>query len=319
MRLEWIDDILAVLDSGSLAGAAERRFLTQSAFTRRVRMIEDGIGATLFDRRRKPVTLLPGVAALEPELRDLGARLRRLKHDLRVSATQVGRPLTIACQHAITTTVSPRLVSGLTAAGEASVRVRSGNQDECLMLLLSREADVAIMYEVPGHRTLVAQRSFETVIVGTDMLIPVCAPSVRALAAAPEIPIISYPPEVFMGQVFNRTISPRLPDSVTITSRAETALTLAMLEFALNEIGIAWLPQTLVSDYLARKRLVRVDDVLPAQALDTTMIRLSEAPGERSDAVWRQIMETLKLPRELKRLPDAASGPVEPVERTEQR
>ena len=37
MRLEWIEDILAVLDTGSLARAAEKRLLTQSAFTRRVR------------------------------------------------------------------------------------------------------------------------------------------------------------------------------------------------------------------------------------------------------------------------------------------
>ena len=117
MRLEWIDDILAVLDSGSLARAAERRFLTQSAFTRRVRTIEDSIGATLFDRRRKPVALMPGVAPLEPELRDLSARLRRIAQDLRLSAGQAGRTLTFACQHAITTTVSPRGVSELTAAG----------------------------------------------------------------------------------------------------------------------------------------------------------------------------------------------------------
>ena len=50
MRLEWIDDILAVLESGSLARAAEKRSLTQSAFTRRVRLIEDSIGAELLRR-----------------------------------------------------------------------------------------------------------------------------------------------------------------------------------------------------------------------------------------------------------------------------
>jgi len=67
MRLEWIDDILAVLDRGSLARAAEKRLLTQSAFTRRVRTIEESIGVALFDRRRKPAALMPGVQALEPE------------------------------------------------------------------------------------------------------------------------------------------------------------------------------------------------------------------------------------------------------------
>ena len=86
MQLDWIDDILAVIDAGSLAQAAERRFLTQSAFTRRVRVIEEKIGITLVDRSRKPVAIMPGVQALDPELRDLSVRLRRLKHDLLASA-----------------------------------------------------------------------------------------------------------------------------------------------------------------------------------------------------------------------------------------
>lgn len=319
MRLEWIDDILAVLDSGSLARAAERRFLTQSAFTRRVRMIEDSIGATLFDRRRKPVTLLPGVAALEPELRDLSARLRRAAQDLRLSADQAGRPLTFACQHAITMTVAPRIVSDLAALGETSVRVRSGNQDECLMLLLSKEADCAIMYEVSDDRNPAIPRAFDSCALGTDRLIPVCTPGLRALAAGPSLPVIGYPPDVFLGQVFNRTIGPRLPEGTTLTSRAETALTLAMLQFALSEIGIAWLPQSLVSDHLARGLLVCIDDVLPAQDLIVTVIRLSDEPGDKRDRVWRHLTEALRLPTVLERLPDAVPGLVQPLEGAEQR
>ncbi|MFU8778000.1 MAG: helix-turn-helix domain-containing protein, partial [Roseovarius sp.] len=51
MRLEWLDDILAVADAGSLARAAEIRHVSQSAFTRRLRAIEDTLGVPLFDRR----------------------------------------------------------------------------------------------------------------------------------------------------------------------------------------------------------------------------------------------------------------------------
>ena len=41
MRLEWLEDILAIAQTGSFSGAAERRNLTQSAFSRRIRQIED--------------------------------------------------------------------------------------------------------------------------------------------------------------------------------------------------------------------------------------------------------------------------------------
>ncbi len=36
MRLEWIEDILCVIDTGSFTQAAQKRHLTQPAFTRRI-------------------------------------------------------------------------------------------------------------------------------------------------------------------------------------------------------------------------------------------------------------------------------------------
>ncbi|MFT7595892.1 MAG: DNA-binding transcriptional LysR family regulator [Paracoccaceae bacterium] len=296
MRLEWIDDILAVLDGGSLAHAAETRLLTQSAFTRRVRVIEDSIGATLFDRRRKPVSLMPGVQALEPELRDLSARLHKLRYTLKTSSDQAGKSLAFVCQHALTSTVSPQVVRVLTKDGKTSVSVRSGNQDECLMQLVSKKVDFAIMYTVPDDKSPEISKAFETVSLGADILIPVCVPALRAKAAGAVIPTICYPPEVFLGQVFARMISPRLPEGTTVVPIAETALTLAMLQLALNEIGIAWLPQSLVTGHLAKGELVRVDDTLPAQALNIRMIRLIEAQTENGDLTWHHLAEHLQRP-----------------------
>ncbi|WP_146346741.1 LysR family transcriptional regulator [Falsiphaeobacter marinintestinus] len=304
MRLEWIDDILAVLDGGSLARAAEKRLLTQSAFTRRVRIIEDSIGATLFDRRRKPVTLTPGVQALEPELRDLSARLHKLRHSMKTASDQAGASLSFVCQHALTTTVSPQVVRALTADGGASVRVRSGNQDECLMHLISKDVDFAIMYALPDDDAPAPGKAFEAVTLGTDVLIPVSTPNIRQTSSGPVIPSISYPDEVFLGQVFARMISPRLPQDITVSTIAETALTLAMLQLVLTEIGMAWLPQSLVADHLAHGRLVRMDDVLPAQTLIIRMVRLSEARTGHAEQVWHHLAEHLQLRVARQDLPD---------------
>jgi len=289
MRLEWIDDILAVLDGGSLAQAAEKRALTQSAFTRRVRTIEDSIGTTLFDRRRKPVSLMPGVLALEPELRELSTRLNKLRQTLKTTSKGLSKPLTFVCQHALTTTISPQVVRAATSDGETTVRVRSGNQDECLMLLLSKEVDLAVMYALPNGTTLGNSTAFETVSLGKDIFVPVCAPRLRAQASGESIPIIAYPSDVFLGKVFTRMISPRLPHGATIVTIAETALTFAMLQLALSEIGIAWLPSSLIAKPLSQGELIRVDDTLPAQILDIKMVRLRGGETEKSDLIWRSL------------------------------
>lgn len=295
MRLDWIDDILAVLDCGSLAQAAEKRMLTQSAFTRRVRMIEQSIGTTLFDRRRKPVSLMAGVQALEPELREASARLHSLRHALKTASTTTGKSLTFVCQHALTSTISPQVVRAATRNGETSVRVRSGNQDECLMQLLSKEVDLAIMYALPNDPTSDLSSAFETVNLGADLFIPVCAPQLRMTASDKVIPIIAYPADVFLGQVITRMITPRLPQGVTTITVAETALTLAMLQLAVSEIGIAWLPMSLVQRSLKDGDLVRVDDALPAQILTIEMVRLRTPRTARNDTMWQYLAQHLEV------------------------
>ena len=82
MRLEWLEDILAVLETGSITAAAEKRHLTQSAFTRRLRSIESSLGSELFDRARKPVKLRDHVQRQEMELRRNVASLKSLRNRL---------------------------------------------------------------------------------------------------------------------------------------------------------------------------------------------------------------------------------------------
>jgi len=163
------------------------------------------------------------------------------------------------------------------------------------MQLLSKEVDLAIMYALPQEPESDMSRAFEAVNLGRDCLIPVCAPSLRDKASCAAIPIIAYPADVFLGQVFTQLIGPRLPVGVTTMPIAETALTLAMLQLALSELGIAWLPFSLVSQSLSRGDLVRIDDTLPAQTLDIKMVRLCAIQTEQNDAIWHHLATELSL------------------------
>lgn len=310
MRLEWIDDILAVLDTGSLARAAEKRLVTQSAFTRRVRLIEESLGEELFDRRRKPVTVLPGVEALAPELRDLSMRLRQVRQKLHTANSQTGGALSFACQHAITTTVSPLIVRALATQGDGPVRVRSSNQEECLMFLLSGEVDFVVMYTVPDMPTPFLDRAFQTLSLGGDVLIPVCAPGLRDDLLSSRFPTISYPSDVFLGQVFDRHIAPRLDNEMQMVTKAETALTLAAYEFAVGGIGVAWLPRSLVVEAMAQGALTSLEATLPVQPLDIRAFRLSGHGGPQSEAAWRDTLSQIALPEHLKPLSHWATGDV---------
>ena len=42
MEIAWLEDFLAILESGSFSAATATRHLTQSALSRRIRALEDG-------------------------------------------------------------------------------------------------------------------------------------------------------------------------------------------------------------------------------------------------------------------------------------
>ena len=294
MRLEWLEDILAVAETGSFSEAAERRRLTQSAFSRRIQHIEERVGVELFDRTRKPVQLRPTTEHQHDRILQLAGLLRQLVEDLRRGERLSGNRLVLASQHSLTAALTPELVRRVQERqGDIYIRLRSANLDDCFALLLSRRADIALVYGLPGETFTIAAGYIEAVTIGTDRLIPVCRAD-AALGGGQEdgtIPYIAYPGEVFFGQVMDREILPALRGLASPVPKVETALTFAALEMASVGLGIAWVPASLARDRIAEGKLADLSDRLPACQLNVAGVRLAGDPGPAERAVWAQFLE----------------------------
>lgn len=295
MRLEWLEDILAIAQTGSLSGAAERRRLTQSAFSRRVQQIEDFVGVELFDRSRKPVQLRPTTLAQSAQIEQIAAALRQLVVDLRRGDRIASNRIVIASQHSLTTSFTPSIVQGMQDAGqEVYVRLRSANLDECFGLLLSRQADLAIVYSLPDDNGGIAGDFLETIEIGVDQLIPVFKDSLAARLRDPsgevDIPYVAYPADVFFGKVMADRLLPLLPPNAMARPKAETALTIAALEIAAVGVAVAWVPKSLAAEGIAAGRIVDLSHVLPSCPLQVKAVRLQGSPSPAETALWTQLM-----------------------------
>lgn len=295
MRLDWLEDILAVAETGSFSEAAEKRHLTQSAFSRRIQNIEDFVGAELFDRSRKPVQLRPTTQDQHSQMNRLASDLRQLVTDLRRGARKTANRIVIASQHALTTTLTPSILDGIqTTQPDIFMKLRSANLDECFALLLSRQADIAIVYRLPDQLHPISADYIETAIVGTDRLIPVYAASKTAQLnerfRKGDLPYIAYPSEVFLGQVMDRLVLPTLRRLSDPVPKAETALTLAAVELAAVGVAVAWVPLSLAATRLNAGTLIDLSATLPNVKLDVTAVRLLSTSGPVALAVWDHLV-----------------------------
>lgn len=288
MRLEWLDDILAVADTGSMIRAAERRFLTQSAFSRRLRMIEEQLGVELFDRSRKPAELRRSVLERCDEMRGLAESLRRLRSDL-VRGDGEQTRIVIASQHAITTAIAPLLVQTITEPAHVDIRLRSANREDCYALLLTRQADFMLSYSSERQPLIFDPDFIETCVLGRERLIPVFSSrEARRLEAAlvrHEVPVILYPTDVFLGKVVRDEIWPGF-DLDMFKPHAETALTPAALQFALIGSALAWIPRSLALPHLQKGDLQDWSETFGFSELLLSLARLNGSRSSHAEAAW---------------------------------
>ncbi|MEI8618640.1 LysR family transcriptional regulator [Pseudoalteromonas sp. B193] len=54
---KWLEDFLALSNTKSFSQAARLRHITQPAFSRRIKALEEAVGAELIDRENLPITL----------------------------------------------------------------------------------------------------------------------------------------------------------------------------------------------------------------------------------------------------------------------
>src|ERR1700733_3333174 len=83
MELIWFEDYLALAETLNFSRAAEARHMTQPAFSRRIRALEEWVGAPLFDRAGQPVALTAAGRRFRPAADDLLRRLLRAREEAR--------------------------------------------------------------------------------------------------------------------------------------------------------------------------------------------------------------------------------------------
>lgn len=273
MDTRLFQDVLVLLEEGSLSAAAARRNLTQPAFSRRIRAFEDWVGIPLLDRTANRIALHPRLAANAEEIRATIGRIEALRGRLR-SAPPGERDFVFAVQHALATTVFPGVLGAFhEVESNITARLRTLNREECVSLFVRGEADFLIVYEARGLPPLPFDDSIRRHLWMRDTLIPVCGGTLRYRLgpdARPRdgFPLISYPSESHFGRLLQRDglETAMLADGAHVS--IETAFTVGVLKLVHAGMGIGWLPHSMCHQDLASGALVDLGNAYGQVPLD---------------------------------------------------
>lgn len=295
MKTGWLEDLIALLDNGSVVGAAEARNISQSAFSRRVQALENTLGVELIDRTSKPNLPTNTLRVHGEQIRQLAYQQRHLLRQIQKEGQSGTKLLMIASQHAITTSFGHQIVKVVQQQGGIHVRLRSANQDECEVLLLTGQVDFAITYRVPSSTLTTKDKLIEDVMIAEDRLVPVFATEgVNELLwnfHNGELNIVGYPSDVFLGIELNRYVLPNLEKKCRVNVLAETALTPAALQFAAASLGVAWVPRALAQYRLSDGSLTELGAHLGEMPMTVMAQRLKGRVQPDVFSVWQRLSE----------------------------
>jgi DNA-binding transcriptional LysR family regulator len=271
VELKWLEDLLVLLDERSISRAAARRHVTQPAYSRRIRQLEQWLDVELVDRSTKPIKIRASALALEDGVRDLVNGFYALRNSVHETPERV----TFVAQHTLAIARFPALIRGVKESlPQASYRVVPANYEECEALFYG-EADLLLCYQS-------AQRSFDfshmaarRLDLGSDRLLPVMSPGLAqqlgSLAPGMAIPLLMYQPNSFFAEALGATCLPRVIRDYRIEIICESAFSASLKEMALEDMGIAWLAQEIIDTELASGRLLSCADELGEVELDIVL------------------------------------------------
>lgn len=281
MNLSWLEDFLALAAGGNFSRAAEERHMTQPAFSRRIRALEEWLAVDLFDRSSQPARLTAAGEWLRPQAQELLARVARFPGEARAVAEANAATLRLAATHALSFTFVPGWLQALEPhAGRGPIRLVSDVLQHCEALLLQRQVQFLIAHAPAGGRGELDAAGIPSVGIGADVLLPVRA------TQAPEHALLGFSDESGLGRIVRGTLGAELA-AAGLQTVFTAHLASALKSMALEGRGLAWLPESLVREELASGRL-RVTG--PAHWRIPVEVRLYRDPaplGAHAEAFWQ--------------------------------
>jgi DNA-binding transcriptional LysR family regulator len=157
MELRHLRYFVAVAETLSFRGAAERLRLSQPALSKQIRDLEEKCGARLFDRNTTRVSLTDAGAALLPEARLLVARAERLPALARDAARGQRGQLIVGNQSAATAAFLPAALAAFHSSyPEVDVSVVEVRRRDLLAALRERRIHIGFLPSTnkPEHADL---------------------------------------------------------------------------------------------------------------------------------------------------------------------
>lgn len=312
MELKWLEDFLSLCNTGNFRVSSEQRFVSQPAFSRRIKALESWLGAELIDRTGFPVQ--PTNAGRE--FRSVAQSIVNLAYQKRSEIQGQGiadkEKINFSALNSLAQAFIPAWLKELEPYHEAetfSVRTDFRSVDDYLIALEEGHVDFFICYEDQSGSVMIDPDKYPSLHLGVEVVVPVVSPDKNGkpawwLPSKPQEPIPHLCTKAHLTRTARHQLEKRYGMSqpvrnhiekhysdLTFVPVYEASTASAIRAMALEGYGVAWLPKSIVVDDIANGRLVRAAEEARDMVVDIKIFRCADSVDRRVGRFWNVLVE----------------------------
>ncbi|WP_372767393.1 LysR substrate-binding domain-containing protein [Pseudoalteromonas sp.] len=288
IETKWLQDFLILSETRNFSTAAQLRFVTQPAFSRRIQSLEKSLGCQLIDRRTSPLTLTNEGEAFKPTAQSVLHLLNSSAEKLR--ANSYAQELRIAATHTLALGVFPKILKTLKRQlPNVSAQLQIADADDCTKLLKSNNCDYLLAF----HDNELLGKEYERFELLNIKLLPVALTTALPQWINNErMPYLAYQSSIFLGRTVDNALTKEVTaklDKVASSSMADSLKTMV-----LQGLGFAWLPDYSIEHELRDGKLTVLETFSDISELSICLYRLPTNDHTKS-VYWQGITQALEF------------------------
>ncbi|MEQ9347897.1 MAG: LysR family transcriptional regulator [Thalassospira sp.] len=291
MELRWLEDFVVLSETLNFSRAAERRNITQPAFSRRIRALEDWVGAGLVERTTHSVALTPSGQHFLAHARAVCFSLAQAKREASELAKSTHASLNIAATHALSFTFIPewlRQQNDVMSLGP--LNLVSDSMQACENLMQKGGIDFLIAHAHPDAPSELQPPLFQSRIIGHDQLVAMVSPSLASQIKTTKqpAPYLAYSQESGLGRIIDATCKHTNTDDLA-KAGFTSHLAATLLSMTKSGAGVAWLPESLAGRDRDTGQLEIFNPDFPTIALEIRISRPRRRLSKIAEELWSSL------------------------------
>jgi DNA-binding transcriptional LysR family regulator len=298
MEIKWLEDFLSLVETRSFSRSAEQRYITQPAFSRRIRALEAWLGADLIDRTSYPTRLTPAGENFHSHAVSLLAAANAARAEARGETPLAKDTLRFALPHTLALTFFPKWLASIEADfGPVSSRLVATNVHDAVMSLVDGGCDLLICYHHPRQPVQLDPARYEMLQLGVEALRPYSGAAKGGAPlytlpgrAAQPLPYLAYSPNAYMARMADLVLE-SAPKRAYLRKVYETDMAEGLKVMALEGHGIAFLPHSAVTRELKQKQLAPAGSAEWQVEMEIRVYRERQGSTPFIERLWRHLQE----------------------------